>query len=277
MTTTLQLALLGKPEISLAGVPLARLKYQKSLALLVYLAVTGRPHSREALAGLLWGESTEANARASLRKSLAELRARVGDHLIIERRQVAFNREAAYSLDVEDFEAPIERFRTRTGADLHPEEAGALALALDAYQGDFLAGFYVRRAAAFKEWAALHRERFWLMALRGLHTLANHYLTRGDYPQAIGHIERLLALEPYQEEAHRQLISLLALDGRRGAALRQYETCRRLLRAELGIEPQAEATALYHRIKDQSAPDAQPRGQHRPLPALRRGWEPAGA
>ena len=48
--------------------------YNKALALLIYLAVTKRPHSREALAGLLWGEMPDASAKANLRKILAALR-----------------------------------------------------------------------------------------------------------------------------------------------------------------------------------------------------------
>jgi DNA-binding SARP family transcriptional activator/predicted ATPase len=266
MTTKLQLILFGKPKIAIDGTPIEKFRYQKSLALLAYLAVTGKPHSRETLAGLLWGESTEANARVSLRKSLTELRALVAGHLLIERHQIAFNREAAYSLDVSDFDAHTGRHRGRAGAGLHPEEAAALGRALNGYQGDFLTGFYVHRAAAFEEWVSLQRERYHLAAIRGLHTLTNHYLTQGQYDQAIEQVERLLALEPTQEEAHRQLISLQALSGQRLTALRQYQACRQVLQAELGIEPQPETTALYQRIRDQESPKNQPTNPRLPVP-----------
>jgi DNA-binding SARP family transcriptional activator/predicted ATPase len=268
MSTKLQLTLLGKPEVTLDGVPLEKITYQKSLALLFYLAVTARPHSREALAGLLWGEATEANARAGLRKSLSELRKLLGGHLIIEHHQVRLDQAADYTLDVERLESHVEPYPTRGESALPPEEADILALALETYQGDFLSGFHVHRAAAFEEWATLQREHLRLKAIKGLHLLANHYLAHGEYSQAIRHVERLLALEPCQEEAHRQLISLLALNGQRRAALRQYEDCRRLLRDTLGVTPQPETTALYRRIKDQSAQNAQSgeQGQGLPLP-----------
>ena len=51
--------------------PVTGFIYNKALALLAYLAVTGRPHSRDALAGLLWGEMPDAAAKANLRKILA--------------------------------------------------------------------------------------------------------------------------------------------------------------------------------------------------------------
>ena len=43
---------------------------------------------------------------------------------------------------------------------------------------------------------------------------------------------------------------LLALSGQRGAALAQYETCRRALREELDVAPGAETRQLYERIRD---------------------------
>jgi predicted ATPase len=42
----------------------------------------------------------------------------------------------------------------------------------------------------------------------------------------------------------------LALSGQRSAALAQYETCRRLLAEELGVEPGKETTRLYEQIRN---------------------------
>jgi len=64
----LRLTLLGRPEVVCGGMPLTGWSLQKSLALLSYLAVTDRPHGREALAGLFWPDHPEANARSNLRK-----------------------------------------------------------------------------------------------------------------------------------------------------------------------------------------------------------------
>jgi predicted ATPase len=106
------------------------------------------------------------------------------------------------------------------------------------------------------------------LATQALHTLAAHYAGRGEAGRAAG-IEvttRLLALEPWREEAHRQLMTLLAQGRQRGAALAQYETCRRVLAEELGVSPGAETTALYERIRD---------GQERPPVAVRPPHDPS--
>ena len=60
---------------------------------------------------------------------------------------------------------------------------------------------------------------------------------------------RLLALDPWREEAHQQLMLLLARSGQRSAALAQYEICRRTLTQELGVPPTPETTALYNRLQ----------------------------
>jgi predicted ATPase/DNA-binding SARP family transcriptional activator len=252
MDDGLQLTLLGKPEVRRNGVPVTGLVYQKSLALLCYLALTGRPHTRESLAGLLWGETTEANARGGLRKSLADLGQWVSPHLTITRRQVAFDRTRSYWLDVEVFERRVGEAMgmiERDGA-LTDEEATRLAEAVELYQDGFLEGFHVRRAPAFEEWVLLARERIRLCALRALHALADHYTARGAYAEGITYTGRLLAMVPEHEEAHRQMMSLLALSGQQGAALRQYRNCCRVLAEELGTEPEKETTALYEHIRD---------------------------
>jgi predicted ATPase/class 3 adenylate cyclase len=83
-----------------------------------------------------------------------------------------------------------------------------------------------------------------------LDRLVEWYEQRGEYERASAYAWRQVELEPWQEEAHRQLMRLLALSGQRSAALAQYETCRRLLAEELGVEPGTKTTELYERIRD---------------------------
>lgn len=264
-----QLTVLGKVEMARGGAPMTGLIYKKSLALLCYLAVTGCPHTRETLAGLLWGEATEANALAGLRKSLADLRRFVAPHLAITRQQVGFDRTRPYWLDVEAFERQVGEAletRERDGA-LTDEDAAALAETVELYRGDFMSGFYVRRAPAFEDWVLLERERLRLLALRALHALAAHCAARGAYAEGIEYTGRVLTLEPGQEEAHRQMMSLLVLSGQQGAALRQYETCRQVLAETWGVEPEEETTALYERIRDGGEPVVRAQAPRHNLPA----------
>ncbi|MGD8624776.1 MAG: BTAD domain-containing putative transcriptional regulator, partial [Anaerolineae bacterium] len=244
MTDKLQLALLGPLEVRRAGTLVTGFTSIKVQALLCYLAVTGQPHLRPSLAGLLWGEMPEANAQNNLRKALSNLRRLVGPHLAITRQAVAFERDSAYWLDVEAFES-------LAGGAAQPASQ-RLAEAVALYRGDFLDGFYVRQAPAFEEWVLAQRARLRELAVQALHTLAVHHTRRGEagYPVALDYVTRLLALEPWREEAHRQLMLLLALSGQRGAALARYETCCQVLGQALGVEPGDETVRLYEQIRD---------------------------
>ncbi|MEZ4860999.1 MAG: BTAD domain-containing putative transcriptional regulator [Caldilineaceae bacterium] len=242
MSHLLQLTLFGSPEIRLHGQPVIGFRSSKAQALLYYLAVSGRSHTRPTLAGLLWGEQPEDAARTSLSKCLSNLRDLVGDAMLIERQTVAFNRNQPYQLDTENFLAGI-------GQPPTPETIHTWQTALALYRGDFLEGFYVRDAPEFEQWVLVQRAHYREAALQGLYTLANWHDQQGDLPQAITHTRRLLTLEPWREEAHRQLMHLLARSGQRAAALAQFETCRRVLEEELSVEPDEETEALVEAIR----------------------------
>src|SRR5207249_4132339 len=92
-------------------------------------------------------------------------------------------------------------------------------------------------------------ERLRSLAVGALRRLATALEARGDTEAANATLRRLVVLEPWHEETHRRLMALLAAAGRRSEALAQYATCRRLLAAELGVEPAAQTTALADRIR----------------------------
>jgi len=219
----------------------------KAQALLFYLAATGRPHSRDTLAGLLWGDMPEAQAAKNLRNALSNLKALAGAHLNIARDEVSFNRESEYWLDVEIFLAALS-----DPAD--QKDLRVLHNAVELYQGDFLEGFYVDDSLALDEWMAGRRSLLKGLMLQALHTLVVRHLERAEHAAGIDYANRLLVLEPWREETHRHLMILLARSRQRSAALAQFETCRKVLTAELGVEPMPETMALYNRLKAAAAP-----------------------
>lgn len=242
MATSLELTLFGSPEVRSNGQLVSGFRTGKAQALLYYLAVTGRPHSRSTLAGLLWGDQPEAAARASLSKCLSNLCDLLGGAVLVERQTAAFNRTCPYQLDTEHFLASISAPPT---TETLPRLQSTLAL----YRGDFLEGFYVRDAPEFEQWLLTQRAQYRESALSGLHTLAMYAEQQGNLPAAIAHTRRLLVLEPWREEAHRLLMRLLARSGQRAAALAQFETCRRVLDEEVAAEPDVETLALIEAIR----------------------------
>lgn len=259
MADELRLALLGGLQITHNDVPVTGFVSAKVQALLCYLAVTQKPHLRPALAGLLWGNMSEASANTNLRKALSNLRQLVAQHLIFEGQSVAFATHSPFWLDVAAFSQGAQLISPGGDTPLTSEQAARLTQAVALYCGDFLEGFYVHEAPAFEEWVQGQREWLRHLMTQALQVLSAYHAARGETAPALAYTTRLLNLDPWREEAHRQMMWLLARSGQRSAALAQYETCRRLLAQELAVEPMAETTALYERLRTASA-------RHRHLP-----------
>ena len=247
MAGELRLELLGGLHITHDSATVRGFVSTKAQALLCYLAVTGRPHLRAALATLFWGEASEAKARKNLRDVLSNLRRLLEPHLTVTRDAVAFAHGAPYWLDVRQFQDEIKAASAGSlSADRQVERLWA-ALAL--YKGDLLHGFHVRDAAEFDEWARGLREQLRQQVLDALQLLADYHLSRDEHEQSMGALRRLLTIDPWAEGVHRQLMRQLMHRGQREVALQQYEVCRRTLEAELGLEPAAETIDLYEQIR----------------------------
>ena len=242
MTEILRLTLLGSPQIHLSNQPLTDFATNKAQALIFYLAVTGRLHSRDELATLLWDGMPDAQAKKNLRTVLPDLRRLLGDHLQIERQTVTFQPTHPYWLDVEVLRRALTPRPTLT--DLTMRQA-----AIDLYQGEFLSGFYVQNAPAFDAWVLEQREQLHTLVVNALTGLVDEHTQAADYITALAANRRLLGLEPWSEPVHRQQMWLLAQTGERAAALAQYESCHHILATEFGVAPLAETTALYQQIR----------------------------
>ena len=241
MTKVLKLALLGRIQLSWGDEPLNGLVSAKAQALLCYLAVTAQPHSRQALAGLLWGELPEADARRNLRGVVMKLRQFVAPYLTINNQTLAFDRASPYWLDVEVLTTTASR---HTVADI-----GQLRQAVTSYRGDFMADFQVGYAPAFEEWLMWQRATLQETVLIAYSQLAQLCGEQGQYEEGIDYLRRALQLDSVREEVHRQLMWLLALNGQRAVALTQYDACREILMAELGVMPSQETADLAERIR----------------------------
>ena len=253
---SLSIRLLGFPQVSRDREPVSDLRSDKALALLAYLAVeSDRAHRREKLAGMLWPDYVERSARANLRRALADLRQAIGDrevtppHLHATRKTIQFNIAGDAWVDAIAFSTLLEAALSSPGQNMQQLED-----AVDLYEGPFLDGFSLADSPEFEEWMVLTREQYSRKAMEALQRLSSEFEEQGQYERALDFAWRQLELDPWRESAHRQVMHLLALDGQRDTALAQYETCRRLLEAELGAQPSARTRQLYQQLLRQEWP-----------------------
>jgi len=251
--TALRLTLLGGFEARLESGSAITFPRKKAAALLAYLALhPGQMQARDKLATLLWGDATDERARHSLRQALVALRRglpRAAAASLVEEGDTIGLHPAAVDVDVVVFE--------QLAANGSPE---ALERAATLYGGDLLEGISIDEPS-FEEWLRTERERLRELAIETLAQLLRHHARIGAVDRAVPIGLRLLALDPTQEPVHRTLMRLYAEQGRRGAALRQYQMCVGVLERELGLEPEAETRRLYRELlqaRPQSAHAADP-------------------
>jgi TolB-like protein/Flp pilus assembly protein TadD len=186
---------------------------------------------RDRLAGLLWGDRGEVQARDSLRQSLAAIRQafrRVALNPVNSERETVSFDPTGISIDAIAF----ERLASQTGAG--PEAASL-------YQGALLDGID-GLTSEFEAWVRPERERIAAIAVRLLEKIAE---LAGAKEVATRLARQLVARDPLCEPAYRALMRLHVENGERAAALKLYATCRDVLKKELDASPDAQTEALY--------------------------------
>jgi DNA-binding SARP family transcriptional activator len=230
------LTLIGSPTVAHPdGERLTPQPGSKALALLAYLTLEPRPHTREELSDLLWGESPEVEARASLRQALRQVRSSLGDVVCSDRRVVSLSQPLR--CDVTSF---LEK------ADSDPEAAAAIDIPR------FLAGFSIRHAPRFDDWLAETRANLLQRYAGVLGTLAQDAMDQRRWRDAAQWAERWWACDRLCEEAARVAIEARYLTGDRGAALGRLSEYRAALIQETGCEPSQALTALGRRIESEA-------------------------
>ncbi len=238
MTKVLNISLLGPLQLTLEDEPLQALMSGKGQALLCYLAVNGRSHSRQALAGLLWGDLPEADARRNLRGVLMKLRQVVAPYLEITHQTIAFNFESPHWIDV-------KQFSERAAAG----DMESLQTAIALVRGDFLEDFHLRDAPDFAAWVQQQQMQLRQRAISVYDTLIEWHEQNERYEKGIRLAQGLLALDNVRERSHQCLMRLFALQGERGRALAQLELCTRILHEELGVAVSPETAVLADQIR----------------------------
>jgi len=210
---------------------------RKAKAVAAYLALKGgQPQSRERITALFWENSSEEQARASLRQCLSTLRKQFDIALIAG--------SDAVSLDPIAVDVDAKRFEQEIGT----EDRETLEHVLSLYKGDLLEGFNLKEEG-FESWIRTERERYRNLMIDGLVRLLGQYEQRKDTGSVIKFAARLLELDPLNESVHRDLMRAYSAQGRHHVALKQFELCRKALDRELQVQPQPETLALYDKLR----------------------------
>ena len=237
----LHLELLGDFRLRTETGSLVTISARKSQAMLAYLGVKpSQLVSRDKMAGLLWSSTAPEQARQSLRQTLSTLRRELA---AVSPQKVLVEEGDFLSLDASAVHCDVVEFETLVATGT-PE---ALDPATRLYAGDFLDGFQIDEEK-FDQWVLAERDRLHRMALRAHAQLVEQLARSGSLDEAIAVAQQALRVDPLQESMHRTLMKLYQQSGDLLNALQQFDSCTKVLRRELDVEPDAETRALQQEI-----------------------------
>jgi DNA-binding SARP family transcriptional activator len=219
------ISLFGGFELTVDGrdIPASAWRHRRAADLVKLLSLAdGHRLHREQAMDALWPDLAPEAAGANLRKAVHfARRALESDGAIVtDSSMVSLWPEGDISVDVEEFEDAAR-------AALRSSDEAACELAADLCRGELLP------EDRYALWADEPRERLRLLRVKVLKA---------------GRLwDRVLDVDPTDEEAHRALMELaLDADDRR-EAIRQFERLRGRLRVDLGMGPDQASIALYER------------------------------
>lgn len=215
-----RLTLLGEFDATTCGVHVRLTRNPQRV--LAFLALQDRPVGRDHLAACLWLDATDAHAGANLRSALWKLgRAvagcvEVGDHFL----------RLAPDVDVD----LREGFAVARHADLATTCSDVSEDDIDLLSRDLLPTWD-------DDWLVAERERFRQLRLHALEAICTRNTSLGRFTPAIEAGLAAVAGDSLRESAHRVLIGAFIAEGNVYEAVRQYRTFRKMLRAELDVDP----------------------------------------
>ena len=250
----LRISLLGVFRVCHGSRPMDARICRTAGNLLAYLTLfRNRILTRDILAGLFWGEHSEKRARSCLSTAIWRMRKFLepegvpkGTYIITKANgEIAFNQKSDHWLDIAEFDKLTSPILAKPYQKITINEAHMLEKALNLYCGDLLEGLY-------DDWALIERERYRALCLRTRAHLLGYYRNNKAFELALACGRNILAIDPLREEIHREMMRLFMVTGQRALALRQYESCCRIIKTELGISPMEETEALRNQIVKQN-------------------------
>ena len=250
----LHVSLLGEQTIADDRAGSVRARSSRAVVLVAFLVVhAGSAQPRQRIAGLLWPESTDAQALTNLRRELHHLRQVLGDEasLVVTPRDLCWRDTSTCRVDVRVFDA--ER-RAALVAATAGDNDGILrhaSAAIAAYRGELLPGVY-------EDWLLDARSQIERQCVDLCDLICGARARTGDLAGAVEAARRRVRLQPLEEVGYRALMELQADLGDRAGAVSTYHHCASVLERELGVAPDPATRAAFQRLMAHARPAVRP-------------------
>lgn len=207
-----------------------KLSSKKLVALLAYLGRrSGIMVPRETVCGLLWADTGDEQARASLRQAVATLRKSLGS----EAETFLLSDKTSLGLADDEWHIDLNRFFEASDREDHHE-------ATELWNGEFLEGF-APVTPEFDRWLSAERALFEARYQNSLNEIMKAAADAREWEAALAHANSLLALNELQEHVHQTIMQVNIELGRFDVALKQFDALSKILESSLGISPDAKS------------------------------------
>jgi predicted ATPase/DNA-binding SARP family transcriptional activator len=226
--------LLGQFSVQLHAQPI-EIPSRPAQTLFAYLALhPDTAFRREKLAGLIWPDANESNARSNLRHALWRIRKALGepagqDYFFTDDLTLTFNPQPGCWID-----AVLLGGKSGPASPTLEEQVAA-------YQGELLPGFY-------DDWITIERERLQAAFESKIETLIDRLSGEKRWADVIEWAGHWIRFGTAPEPAYRALMLAHARSGHKAKVKEIYQHCLEALQREYGVEPSEETQALYQQL-----------------------------
>lgn len=207
---------------------------------MAYLA--SRPGSRASrldIALLLWEYHDEKQALTNLRQMLAVLNNQIGS----QSSHWLLKNSGFLSLDNDSISVDINEVQNLDGI----KDESLCEKAINLFKGKFLEGLGFHEPG-LNDWLNQQRQNFDDYQVKFRKHLLKYQISQDACQSAADNAQRLVALDPIDEENHRSLMSIYASLGQKHRILRQYQQCCEILEHHQIEAPQAETISLFQSL-----------------------------
>jgi ATP/maltotriose-dependent transcriptional regulator MalT/DNA-binding SARP family transcriptional activator len=207
-----------------------------------------RRASKDTIIDTFWGESDFEAVEKNFHPTVSHIRKALNSNQPVKQNFLVYrdgdyllSQDFSYSIDTEEFDRLVAEGESARRAGDQTRFTEAFERAVELYRGDFMQGSY-------DDWAEEQRSYYKEQQLRMLETLAVTAQKAEDWPRSMKLAQRILSEDQFREDVHCMIMRAHAAEGNRAAVKDQYESLRKLLRKELGVEPAAETQKVLKQL-----------------------------
>jgi two-component SAPR family response regulator len=213
--------------------------------------IASRSHrraSKDMIIDTFWGEADFGAIEKNFHPTISHVRKALNSNQPLKQKFLLYrdgdyqlNPEFSYRIDVEEFDRLVAEGDAARRAREPEAFVKAYEDAVALYRGPFMQGSY-------DDWAEEQRAYYQEQYLRLLEILAGAAQKSEDWARSMQLAQRILREDPFREDVHCMIMRVHAAQGNRVAVREQFETLKKLLRKELGVEPAAETQTAYRQL-----------------------------